>query len=237
MNRMRILGPALVALFAMSAIAATAAMAAPKHVYSVEGKELAAGESREITATISEEFTLKGKGALNVEAVTKCTKLKLKASEHPEILGGVPGKSGKEVIEFEGCSATVGGAKCTSVEVENASTTNELVTIVKPESLKGLLAALFTPTSGTTFSKIKLNKCGVFGSQSATVEGTSCALIPSSEEAVEGMLDWSEKSEITEIEKQGGPKQPCGLTSDKKLATLNGSALVKLVSGLKWSAL
>jgi hypothetical protein len=237
MKHVRIIGLALIALFALSAIAATTAMAAPKHVYTVESKELLAGETKEIKAKDSEEFTLKGKGALNIEAVTKCKKLKLKASEHPEIIGGIPGTSSKEVIEFEECSATVGGSKCEKVEVENAATNNELVTIVKPAALAGLLATLFTPSSGKVFSKIKLTKCGVFGSQSATVEGTSAALVESSVEAVAGMLVWNEKSEITEVETQSGAKKTVGLTSDSKLATLNGSALVELVSGQKWSAL
>ncbi|MGA2163966.1 MAG: hypothetical protein ABSH36_05805 [Solirubrobacteraceae bacterium] len=234
---MRIIGLALVALFAMSAIAAATATAAPKHIYMVEGKELKAGETKEITAKDSEEFTLKGKGALEIEAVTKCKKLKLKASEHPEIIGGTPGTSAKEVIEFEECSGTVGGSKCSSVEIENAATNNELVTVVKPESLKGKLATLFTPTKPPVFSKEKLNKCGIFGSQSATVEGTSAALVePEATEALEGMLVWSEKSEITEIEKQNGTKATVGLTSGKKKATLNGIALVALVSGQKWGA-
>jgi hypothetical protein len=237
MTRIKLVGLGLIAAFALSAIATTSAMAAPKHIYMVESKALAAGETKEITAKDSEEFTLTGKGALEVEAVTKCKKLKLKASEHPEIIGGTPGKSAKEVIEFEECSATVGGVKCTSVEVENASTTNELVTVLKPESLKGKLATLFDPTSGTVFSKIKLNKCGILGNQTATVEGTTAALIePEATEALEGMLVWNSKSEITEVETQSGAKHPVGLTSDKKKATLNGIALVALVSGQKWGA-
>jgi hypothetical protein len=240
MNRMKILGLALVAMFAITAVAATSALAELSHTYSVAGKELKAGETKEITAKDSEEFTLKGKGALEAEAVTKCKKLKLKASEHPEIIGGVPGTSAKEVIEFEECSARIksllGEATCKSAEVSNASTTNELVTVVKPEALKGQLAARFVPTTGKLFSTVKLKECGALGSQKAEVEGTTAALIPETAEAVEGKLVWNEKSEITEVENQKKEKVKVGLESDKKLATLNGAASVSLVSGQDWSA-
>ncbi len=237
MKHIRIIGLTLVAAFAMSAVAATSALAL-SHTYSVEKKELLANETREIRSSAATEFTLKGKGALNVEAVTKCKKLKLNAGLHPVIVGGVPGTSKNESIEFEECSATVGGVKCTgAVEIESPATNNELVTIVKPAELAGKLATLFVPASGKVFSKIKLNKCGILGNQTATVEGTTAAFVPSEAESVLGMLAWNEKEEITEIEKQGGAKATVGLTSDSKLATLNGEATVELVSGLKWSAL
>ncbi len=236
MNRIKVVGLALVAVFAMSAMAAATATAA-EHIYKIEGKKLEAGEEREIKAKVSEEFTLKGKGVFEIEAVTKCKKLKLKASLKPVIVGGLPGTSKNEAIEFEECSATVGGSKCSSVEITNAATNNELVTIRAPAELNGKLATLFTPASGKEFSKTKLNKCGIFGSQSATVEGTTAALVePEASEAVEGMLVWHESMEITEIEKQNGTKEKVGLTSGGKKATLNGSALVALVSGQKWGA-
>lgn len=238
MKHIRIIGLALVAVFALGAVAATSALAAPEHIYKIEGNKLEAGETREIKASAKTEFTLKGKGVLEVEAVTKCKKLKLKASEHPDIIGGTPGTSAHEVIEFEECSGTVGGSKCASVEVENAATNNELVTIRAPSELNGKLATLFTPASGKLFSKIKLNKCGfIFGSQKAEVEGTSAALVsPEATEAVAGTLAWHESMEITEVEKQGGAKVAVGLKSNGKLATLNGESSVELVSGLKWGA-
>lgn len=241
MKHIRIIGLALVAVFALCAFASASALAAPSDTFSVAGKKLESGETKEIQAKDSEEFTFKGKGALEAEAVTKCKKLKLDSADKPEIVGGTPGTSKGEAIEFEECSAVIksvlGEAKCTSVEITSPETNNELVTIVAPAELKGKLATLFTPASGKVFSKIKLNKCGALGSQSAEVEGTTAALVPSEAEALEGTLSWSEKSVITEIEKSNGTKEKIGLTSDKKTATLNGAASVSLVSGQDWSAL
>ncbi|HEV3322316.1 MAG TPA: hypothetical protein VG147_09025 [Solirubrobacteraceae bacterium] len=241
MKHIRIIGLALVAVFALCAFAATSALAMPSATFSVAGKKLETGEAKEIKATDSEEFTLKGKGALEAEAVTKCKKLKLDAADKPEIVGGTPGTSKNESIEFEECTGVIkslfGEAKCTSVEITSPETNNELVLVVAPAELKEKLATLFTPASGKVFSKIKLNKCGALGNQTAEVEGTTAALVPSEAEALEGKLVWSEKSIITEIEKTNGTKEKVGLTSDKKTATLNGAASVSLVSGQDWSAL
>jgi hypothetical protein len=238
MNRMRILGLALVAMFAFSAIAATAAMATTTDIYQIEGTKLAAGETREIKASIkSTEFVLEGTGPLGIKAVTKCTALKLDAADDPVILGGEPGKSGREAIEFSGCTATLGGSKCSSVTVESAQTNNELVEIVAPSAKAGDLAVLFTPASGTKFSEEKLKSCGIFGSQSAAVEGTTAALVPVTTEAVKGELVWNTKEEITEIKKLNGTVDKVGLTSDSNKATLNGESFVELASGKKWCAL
>ena len=237
MKHIRIIGLALVALFALGAIAATSAMAAPEHIYKVEGKKLEAGEKEEITSKAKTEFVLKGTGPLGIKSETKCKKLKLNAAEKPVITGGTPGKSEKEKIEFEECTATVGGSKCSSVTVESASTNNELVTIVLPASKAGKLATLFVPASGKVFTKIKFTKCGIFGSQSAEVEGSSAALIsPEKTEAVNGVLIWNEKEEITETEKQNGEKGKDGLKFNGNAATINGEAEVALVSGKKWGA-
>lgn len=232
----KIFGLALVVMFAIGALGSTTAVAA-EHIYKVEGKELKAGEEKEITAKASEEFTLRGKGALEIETVTKCKKLKLRASLKPVIIGGNPGTSKNEIIELEECVDTIGGTKCSSVEIEEATTNDELVTVRAPSELNGKLATLFTPASGKVLAKIKLNKCGIFGSQSVTVEGTTAALVePEATEALEVMLVWNEKMEITEVEKQNGTKEKVGLISNGKKVTLNGSALVSLVSGQKWGA-
>ncbi len=238
MNRIRIIGMALVAVFALSAVAVATASALPSHVYRVEGAKLEAGKTKEITSKVKagSEFVLKGT-QLGIKSVTKCKKIKLNAAEKPVIVGGEPGTSEKEKIEFEECTATVGGSKCESVTVESASTKNELVTIEKPAGKKGKLATLFTPTTGTVFSKVKFKKCGLFGSPEATVEGSTAALVsPEATEAVSGALIWNEAEEITEVEKQSKAKVTAGLKAAGNLATLNGEAEVELVSKEKWGA-
>jgi hypothetical protein len=236
MKHIRIIGLALVALFVMGA-AATSAMAAPEHIYKVEGKKLETGETKEIRSKAKTEFVLVGTGPLGIKAETKCKKLKLNATEKPDIAGGTPGTSGKEKIEFEECTATLGGSKCSSVTIESALANNELVTVVAPAADAGKLGTLFSPASGTTFTTIKLSKCGIFGTQEAKVEGSTVALVsPEKTEAVVGTLVYSSSAPITETEKQNGTKTADGLKFDGNAATINGEAEVELVSKEKWGA-
>jgi hypothetical protein len=239
MKHIRIIGLVLVALFMMSVIAASAAFAEPEHIYKVNGAKLEAGKTQEITSKVKPgtEFVLKGTGPLGIKSETKCKKLKLAVAEKPVIVGGTPGKSEKEKIEFEECTATVGGAKCEKVTIESASTNNELVTIDLPAGKAGKLATLFTPVAGKVFTTIKLTKCGIFGSQEAKVEGTSAALVsPEKVEAESGTLVWKEAEEITEVQNQNKEKKKIGLIFNGKAATINGEAEVTLVSKEKWGA-
>lgn len=236
MTRIKLAGLCLVAVFAFGAVVAAEASAA-EYVYKVNGKILAATEKKPITSKAKTEFTLTGEETvlgLKVKAITKCKKLKLAATE-PVIVGGTPGKSEKEKIEFEECTATLGGSKCSSVTIESASTNNEIVTIVAPSGKAGKLAILFTPASGTVFTTIKLKSCGIFGSHEAKVEGTSTALVnPEKIEQVVGDLVWSESEEITKIKKSSGAEEGTGLKFAGNPAKINGEAEVELVSKEKW---
>jgi hypothetical protein len=235
MKRIRAIGLALVAVFAMGAVAAAEASAA-EYIYKVAGPKLEAGKTKEIKSSAKKAFVLRGKGVLEIEAVTTCKALKLNAAEKPVIVGGKPGTSEKEKVEFGECTATVGGAKCEKVEVTNVSTKNEIVTVAAPASLKGRLATLFSPTTGTEFSKVKLIKCGIFGNQTATVEGTSAALDEVEKtEAKAGTLVYAVgSSEIIEVEKFGGAKAKVELKSGPTKSTIEGEATVELVGGESW---
>jgi hypothetical protein len=227
MRYIKLVGVCLVVTLGVCVVVASASAA--EDIYKIEGSKLEAGETVGITASAKTEFTLQAKGALEIEAVIKCKGLKLDEGQFPEVIGGTPGTSAKEVIDFEECSATVGGSKCSSAEIENAEMNNELVTIRAPSGLSGKLATVFIPASGTTLMRLKLNKCGIFGSESATVEGTTAAA--TSPEGVfepEGEWAWNEKEQITEIEKHNGTKEKVGLTSDKKQAVIQGAARVAL---------
>jgi hypothetical protein len=237
----RILGLVLVAIFAMGVVTASAMGA--EDIYKVEGKKLEAKESKGITSHIKAgtEFTLKGEETIlfvTIKSVTKCKKLKLDAAESPVIVGGLPGTSEKEKVEFEECTAELGGKACKSVAVESVATNNELVTIKKPATKEGDLGTLFKPAGGgKVFTKVKFTECGAFGNQTAEVEGTTAALVsPEKTEAVAGSLIYSESSseEITEIEKHSGTKETVGLKFGGKKATINGTAEVELLSKEKW---
>ncbi len=228
MRRTGLVGLCLVAAFAIGAAGATQALAA-EYIYRVEGKKLGAGEKKEITAKARTEFIIK---AVVGEAEVRCKKVKLNAAEKPMIVGGAPGKSEKESFEFEECSATLDGSKCSSVMVETAVLDNEVVTVRKPAGEKGDLGVLFTPVSGKIFMTVKLIKCGIFGSQEAKAEGTSTALVslPQKTEAAAVILVWSETEPITEIEKQNGSAEKTGLSG----LTLNGEVEFELVSKERW---
>jgi hypothetical protein len=237
MTRIKLVGLCLVAVFAFGAVAVAEAAAA-EYIYKVNGKKLEASEKKEITSKAKTEFTLTGEESVlgtKVKAITKCKKLKLNAAEKPVIVGGTPGKSEKEKIEFEECTATLGGSKCSSVTIESASTNNEIVTIVLPASKAGKLGVLFTPASGKVFTTVKLKSCGIFGSHEAKVEGSSAALVGSEKtEAVAGTLVYSETEEITEIEKSNNTKEKVGLKFAGNPSKINGEAEVELVSKEKW---
>ncbi len=228
MRRTGLVGLCLVAAFAIGSAGATQALAA-EYIYRVEGKKLGAGATRELTAKARTEFIVKDVGS---KAEVKCKKVKLNAAEKPVIVGGTPGTSEKESFEFEECSATLEGAKCSSATVETAVLNNELVTVVKPAGEKGDLGFLFTPASGKIFMTIKLKSCGIFGSQEVKAEGTSTALVslPQKTETAAVILVWSESEPITEIMKQNGVTEKTGLAS----LTLNGEVELELVSKEKW---
>lgn len=237
MTRIKLVGLCLVAVFAFGAVAVAQASAA-EYIYKVEGKKLEAGETKEIVSRAKTEFTLTGEETIlgsKVKAVTKCKKLKLNAAEKPVIEGGTPGKSSKEKIEFEECTATIAGSKCEKVVIESASTNNEIVTVVLPSSKAGKLAILFTPASGEVFTTTKLTKCGIFGSHEAKVTGSVAALVsPEATEQVAGTLIYNEKEEITKVKKSNGKEQEVGLKFAGNPAKINGEAEVELVSKQKW---
>lgn len=239
MTRIKLAGLCLVAVFAFGALAAGQASAA-EYIYKVAGSKLEAGKTKEIRSSDKKAFVLRGKGLFNAEAVTTCKALKLNAAEKPVIVGGKPGTSEKELVEFSECKATIAGAECSSVEVSNVTTKNEIVTVVAPSTLKGRLASLFTPASGTEFSKVKFNKCGILGNQSATVTGSTAALDEVEKtEAKVGTLNYpAAASAITEVEKENSKgekeKVKVKLESNSKAASIEGEANVELVSGEVW---
>ena len=236
MKRIRIIGLALLALAAVSATAASSASAICPLLelgYCVNGVPLLAGSTKEVTASAKTPFVLKGE-LLGLKSVTTCQKLKLNAAQKPTINGGMPGTGAKQKTEFEECTATLGGAACAGVVVGSALSNTTQTMVALPAGLKGRLATLFTPSSGSVFTSIKLTNCGGF-STTAEVTGTTAALNnPERTEGLDGELIWNEPQEITEVELSGGTKEAIGLKFGGKPAGLLGTALILLVSKEKW---
>jgi len=154
MNRIKIIGLALMAVFAFSAVGTASASANLGPFYKVEGKTLKAGETRLLLASARGNFQL---NVATLGQTITCTGLSLTGPD--QIEGGLVGKS-KEVIDFTGCTQTGLGEGC-SIE-------NGLIATVPVVNLlgysnsnrTGLVLVLFTPESGTVFTTVKLlGKC------------------------------------------------------------------------------
>jgi len=229
MKRIKIFGLALVAVLALGAMAASGASAALE--YLVGGVLLASGGLKLITASAEKPFILKGE-ALGIKTTVECKNLKLKTGA--EIVGGDPGISHETVI-FEECVA-LAPAECVgkAVAVENTPVNNELTMVVKPAAQAGKIATLFTPSSGTLFTKITFSGCLL--NITAEVTGNAAALSePEKIDALKGLLLFKEGAEeITEVEKSTGAKTKVELKFDGNKATLEGATLVALVSDELW---
>jgi hypothetical protein len=145
MKRIRTTGVVLLALFAFTAIAATAAQAegtenAP--YWSIEGTRLAAGKTFEIVAKSTSAAQTLTAGT----DIVKCTSIKLKPGA---VLlgsnGNEPGKS-DETLQYGGCTVTGNGEKC---EVENKTVETEPLTneLAYAENKKSLVIE-FDPIKG-----------------------------------------------------------------------------------------
>jgi hypothetical protein len=158
MKRIKTTGVVLLALFAFSAIAATAAQAegtegAP--YWSIEGTRLAAGKTFEIIA--------KSKGVQKLTATTSgqvvsCNTLKLKPGS--VLLGSNGNEPGKndETIEYGECSVTGNGSPCepTGKEIKTEPLSSELA---YAENKKSLVVE-FTPTTGKVLAKLTFTGTG-----------------------------------------------------------------------------
>jgi hypothetical protein len=144
MKRFRMIGVALLAVFALGAVVASAAQA--EGYWTIQGSRLAAGKTHNFTAKAVTNFALV---TAEAGATITCTAFKLKEGV---LLGSNPGAAGtsNEVVVFEKCSLVEGnGAPACKLKSETLTTNslkNELV-----ESETGTLLTLFTPASGTVF--------------------------------------------------------------------------------------
>jgi hypothetical protein len=150
MKRFKTIGLALVAVFALSAIAASAAQAVTAPFFTVGGTRLVAGKTHNFDARAfpGSRFTLETP-ALGVSIT--CTSFSTKAGV---LLGSNPGLPGKDnqVSVFSGCTVTGNGTSCTVVEpIETKPLTSELV---ESQNGKQLLEE-FKPTTGAVFVVIR----------------------------------------------------------------------------------
>jgi hypothetical protein len=169
MNRIRIIGLALMAVFAFSAVSTSIASAELGPFYKVEGKTLKAGETRLLLASAKESFKLE---VATLGQTITCTSIALEGGQD-QIEGGLVGKS-KEVIVFTGCTQTGNGTGC-SVEGGKVTTVPVLNLLGYSNSNRtGLVLVLFEPEKGKVFTTVKYT--GTCTLSSASVSGAVGAL-------------------------------------------------------------
>jgi hypothetical protein len=234
MNRIRLVGLGLMAVFAFSAMTAVAASAIEGPFYKVEGKTLKAGESRLLLATAKTNFVLAGGG----NGLT-CTGLTLPNAAHMQIFGAAAGNGGtsNEVIEFTGCKVSEGLTGC---EVLNKKITTEPVLNLlgyASATRGGPALVLFEPEAGSRFVTVHFENKGaetckfpegvnvegnVIGQ--AQVNGTPVG-VPGGTETLHGEVLFEQKA--IWIERAGALKEAKGkLTLFGLGAKLSGTALL-----------
>jgi hypothetical protein len=226
----------LVVVLACSAFGAASA-SAHKFVWKVEKapgteKILAAGESKEFTASAKKAYFIKTE--VLAKLTIECKKQKFSAGG--EIIGGKPGKA-EGTIVFEECNPTA-PAECVGkkVKIQPMPVKAELVTVVKPAAKAGKLATLFSPKTGSLLTDIQLEGC-LFNT-GEELAGNAAALNVSQEvEQKTGSLLFKEGAEeITEVETSTGAKAKVELKADETKATFEGESVLELVSKELWGA-
>jgi hypothetical protein len=159
MTRIKLIGLALMAVFAFSAVSASVASAAIGPLFLVNGKHLLAGETRLLLATAKEKFRLEAK---NASITINCEGLTLPTASEMQI-ENVVGQGGvsREALEFTGCSVEGNGEPC---EVEGGVIrTNLILNLLGWGNAQetGQILVLFEPESGINFVTVKFTgaKC------------------------------------------------------------------------------
>jgi hypothetical protein len=154
LKRIRILGLALVAICALSAVVAVAAQATEAPFYKVAGSRLKLNETREIS-------THAGTAGFSLTATGKLVKCSTLVNTKGSVLlgstgAGAPGKS-NETLEFSGCTVTGNGTPCEVTEpIKTTPLVNELAL---SENLKSFVVE-FKPATGTEFTTLKFTGTG-----------------------------------------------------------------------------
>jgi len=251
MKRIKIIGLALLAVFALGAISATMAQAAEAPYYGVESKRLGAGESAEVAVKQTSEYKLT---AATVAITCKTSSVKAGSTINGSA-AGEPGTS-KETITFAGCTVAGNGTGCEvghngNGEVITEPLKNELVYDAGSKESKSV-GVEFTPETGPVLSKITLFNaaCSPVAAGVQAVEGQVVAQAFGGPAGSEFLLELGKapvlettgliKFPVTPIKsiilfKAGvGTQKSVSLSFAAIASRLSGESEIKLVSGKKW---
>lgn len=178
MNRFRLIGVVLLAMFALGCAMASAAQATSAPFFSVGGTRLVAGKTHNFDARLFSAFELKANGIR-----VRCTGL---AVEKGVLLGSNEGEPGRddETVKFSSCSLVEGNGfpechlspKEGSEEVSTTITTVPLKSEMVENVLEGAggkqLLEEFFPQTGTTFATLFFGPKGECTIEAAKVTGS-----------------------------------------------------------------
>jgi hypothetical protein len=250
MKRFRLIGVALLAVFALGAVVASGAQAEPAPFFSIGGAKLAAGRTHNIDARATEEFVLKSASGSDI---IKCAGL---GTVGGVLLGSAEGTQGSanQVTVFSGCHLTGNGAACHLAPTEGGAETTEQITTepIKSELVenvegthggKQLLEAFFPVSKAKGF--VKLNFGGECTLKSTIVGGSTVAEVVL-DNAGEGKIElgqpaqertsWKLKFPSTAITKVWlvsggvGKEVETGQTAFNETSVQTGTALTLLAS-------
>ncbi len=229
MKRMRVVGLALVAMLAISAVAAASASATVTGpIWEVGGAKLGTGVEEALTGKASSAYELKGKAFGFIEVAITCKK----AANSGSIIGGEPGTDAT-TIEYTECSSSL----CTPTEPIVTKAKSELVYYTA--SSKTFIGDLFSPKTGTVFTEIK---CG-----SITAKVTGSIVGELLNEAGEPVLKSGSAagkvgfvrfagSSSEKYENHKGESKTAELVLEGNPSTLKGTTEVTLNSGSSYRA-
>jgi hypothetical protein len=245
-NRMKLIGVALLATFALGAVTATTAQAEEAPYWSIEGTRLAAGKTAEVTAKAVSDKTVTAGGV-----TVTCTGGKLKAGA--VMIGSNAGEPGKAegVIELTGCTVSGNGEGC---EVPGGDITTEPLTgeLAYAKNKKSLVGVT-TPKKGKTFVSMRFEGSGcttqeailkgsIVGGIFTDSSGRAGELLELGESVAQatsfiGKASGTARSEVWLITGGSGKAVEVELTAFGTEAALAGEDLASLVSGKLWSPL
>ena len=213
MQRTKVLGLCLAALFAMSGLVAAQASAI-EFAWHVNGSKLEAGKEKTLVSKAKGAQVLKT-SVIGVKVEISCTEA---STTGAKIIGGIPGTS-TETVTYKNCTVlkpsgcTIKGGTITTNPLKD-----EIVEGVGTSAGKALV--LFAPVTGETFAEPKLE--GGILCLSLSVKGSVLAEAnPQKTEVETGILKF-EPANGKESKGSNGETRKDGLTVSGNAATVTG---------------
>jgi hypothetical protein len=180
MKHLRLIAMVLLAVFALGAVAASAAQAEEAPFWTVGGSRLKKGETRFVTGKAVGSFVFTG-GGVTIDCKERT------ALPSPAIKGSEPGEpgTGEGAGVFKDCLVEGNGTGPECDKVTEPIETRTLKTTLVEDKTKTKLLVLLQPASGNEFSELKFPKGCKFESTKVTGSILGEVLTDPGEKAIE----------------------------------------------------